>query len=502
MVFSSTIIAKSGGVSLARDLAHTRPHRDIQKTPRSAFIEFRKRLERNVAALTRHEPTSILLPSCLNGADGDESRATVRSTSIHAASAANTGLPTASVDLIVTSPPYANNAIDYMRAHKFSLVWFGWKIADLTRIRAQYVGHDATAGLRCAGLPNQCEETLAKLAERDDRKALVLRPLLRGDARRNPGDAAGLERRPVGGDRHRLVAVAGSRCRDTQGTRRHRRKCRPHPRRNWRPPPGSGQAYAANTMGAATTVTDRSAYPQRIRGWIGEAVMPGRIESLRRAYHHQIAREVLRQNATGIPNNADRGSASSVRIARGIVKRIGLKIGSERLAGQTAGRRFEAATRNFLHDAFGLLAHLRPGEWVFSLGGDIRDYEQYSHLSQLRQVVEQHEELRIIFGDYIVTPDIVVCREPVTDAKINEHEALLNDDTVATYTPLRHANSRTSILHASVSCKWTIRSDRSQNARTEGLNLVRNRKGKNATYRCGHRGTSARAHCIAGLWHR
>ena len=206
--------------------------------------------------------------------------------------------------------------------------------------------------------------------------------------------------------------------------------------------------------------------------------MPGRIESLRRAYHHQIARDVLRQNATGIPNNADRGNASSVRIARGIVRRIGLRIGSGRLAGQTAGRRFEAATRNFLHDAFGLLAHLRPGEWVFSLGGDIRDYEQYSHLSQLRQVVEQHEELRIIFGDYIVTPDIVVCREPVTDAKINEHEALLNDDTVATYTPLRRANSCASILHASVSCKWTIRSDRSQNARTEGLNLVRNRKGK------------------------
>lgn len=33
------------------------------------------------------------------------------------------------------------------------------------------------------------------------------------------------------------------------------------------------------------------------------------------------------------------------------------------------------------------------------------------------------------------------------------------------------------MLHASISCKWTIRSDRSQNARTEGLNLIRNRKG-------------------------
>ena len=53
VVFSSTIIAKSGGVSLARDLAHTRPHRDTKKTPNSAFLEFAKRLDRNVATLAR-----------------------------------------------------------------------------------------------------------------------------------------------------------------------------------------------------------------------------------------------------------------------------------------------------------------------------------------------------------------------------------------------------------------------------------------------------------------
>lgn len=34
------------------------------------------------------------------------------------------------------------------------------------------------------------------------------------------------------------------------------------------------------------------------------------------------------------------------------------------------------------------------------------------------------------------------------------------------------------ILHASISCKWTMRSDRSQNTRTEALNPIRNRKGQ------------------------
>ena len=32
-------------------------------------------------------------------------------------------------------------------------------------------------------------------------------------------------------------------------------------------------------------------------------------------------------------------------------------------------------------------------------------------------------------------------------------------------------------MHASISAKWTIRSDRAQNSRTEALNLIRNRKG-------------------------
>ena len=156
VMFSSTIIAKSGGVSLARDLAHTRPHRDLDKNPGSTFVEFSKRLERSAASI---------------GASGpDAGEAEIRE-----ATAEDTGLPTASVDLIVTSPPYANNAIDYMRAHKFSLVWFGWKIADLTNIRAQYLGHDAASRAQYDDLPDQCETTLARLAERDARKASTLR---------------------------------------------------------------------------------------------------------------------------------------------------------------------------------------------------------------------------------------------------------------------------------------------------------------------------------------
>ena len=204
----------------------------------------------------------------------------------------------------------------------------------------------------------------------------------------------------------------------------------------------------------------------------------GDIENLRRSYHKAICDEVLRKNESGIPNNSDSSSATSVSIGAGIIERIGMEVKTEKLAGQTAGKRFEAETKNFLQEAFTFLSHLRPGDWEFSLGGNIRNYEQYRHLSEVLKAVEQNKELLIVFGDYIVTPDIVVCRKPVNDEKINEDRDLLGNDEIALHTPLRYKNAQWNILHASVSCKWTIRSDRSQNARTEGLNLVRNRKGK------------------------
>ncbi len=209
----------------------------------------------------------------------------------------------------------------------------------------------------------------------------------------------------------------------------------------------------------------------------------GQIEVLRREYHHQICTQLLRQNVDGRPNNADSGSESSIRIARGIIENIGIDLGDDELHGQTAGRRFEELTKNFLAESFRRLNHLRPGNWEFTIGDRIGDFEQYQHLSDLSQLINQHNELRTLFTDYIVKPDIVVSRKPIEDDDINHNpnDLLLDpeeDDNTSTHTPLRYTNSQVDILHASVSCKWTIRSDRAQNARTEALNLIRNRKGK------------------------
>jgi hypothetical protein len=87
-------------------------------------------------------------------------------------------------------------------------------------------------------------------------------------------------------------------------------------------------------------------------------------------------------------------------------------------------------------------------------------------------------ELAIALGnDYFIKPDVVVIRRPEPDEKINSLGPLVSE-VEARRTSLRSRNQTRAILHASISCKWTLRSDRAQNARSEALNLVRNRKGK------------------------
>jgi hypothetical protein len=119
--------------------------------------------------------------------------------------------------------------------------------------------------------------------------------------------------------------------------------------------------------------------------------------------------------------------------------------------------------------------------WEYSTQTPISRFDQYEHLANLERIVEQYNELASSLGtDYIIKPDIVIGRRAVAEDEINrDHPVLAENATVARFTPLRQTNFKTAriILHASISCKWTLRSDRGQNARTEALNLIRNRKG-------------------------
>ena len=202
----------------------------------------------------------------------------------------------------------------------------------------------------------------------------------------------------------------------------------------------------------------------------------------RKSFHKDLFDGLLRIDRQGIPNNADKDSPLSVNIGKKVLEKIkeNAKVGY--LPGQSTGANFEKICSNFVKNTFGKLTHLRPGAWEIGKieGGRlaISKYDQYEHLASLEDLASKNPELKAALGsDYFIKPDVVIVRLPEPDAIINE-EIYFADENVARKTPLRRINSDLPILHASISCKWTLRSDRAQNARSEALNLVRNRKGK------------------------
>ena len=155
VVFSSAIITKTGGLTRARDLAHSRPHRDLnRRVMQSAFEVFTERLYTAIKLLEEIVDVS----ASARVIQADARALPLRDNGAH---------------LIVTSPPYAANAIDYMRGHKFSLMWFGYEPKTLTELRRKYIG----AELRSPNLvfaSDTANRVLQRLRQKDERRATVV----------------------------------------------------------------------------------------------------------------------------------------------------------------------------------------------------------------------------------------------------------------------------------------------------------------------------------------
>jgi len=181
----------------------------------------------------------------------------------------------------------------------------------------------------------------------------------------------------------------------------------------------------------------------------------------------------------GIPSIADVSNGPSREISVGLIAKLGTSTDHAlKPPGQTAGAMFESACLTFIEQSFAHLTHIRPGTFRVAKGRSISQFEQYAHLDDLRILAEASRELKTLLGtDYLIKPDVVVLREPEEDVELNRHARLV-DETISRRTSLRKVNGAKASLHASISCKLTIRSDRVQNTRSEALNLLRNRKGR------------------------
>ncbi len=222
--------------------------------------------------------------------------------------------------------------------------------------------------------------------------------------------------------------------------------------------------------------------------------MPATLDSARKALFAGLAEKVLtfapyqvgkgkNKKSVIAASNADYGNRASLEISNAVVESIVGKKQAPKLAGQTLGDLFERQIADYLNTAFLSLSHLRPGNWEVAQvttrsESAISIYEQYSHLGDLANFCIQHKELAASLGnDYTISPDVIITRAPEPDERINQAGEYLAPG-LAQRTPLRAEVNSRQILHACISCKFTLRSDRSQNARSEALNLIRNRKGR------------------------
>ncbi|WP_339253540.1 NgoMIV family type II restriction endonuclease [Paenibacillus sp. FSL P2-0136] len=206
------------------------------------------------------------------------------------------------------------------------------------------------------------------------------------------------------------------------------------------------------------------------------------IAKARKTYHAALLAGPLSINEKGVPSNADGANGNSVLFAKSIIDDLKYETTRERAAGQTSGNQFEEINVNFLKETFLSLGHIRPGGWSIRKVGSrsqlaIAEYEQYQHLVSLRNASKLNPALAAALGnDYVIAPDVVIEQALWCDEEINSNK-LIVDSTISNYTDVRKVNGGKPLLHASISSKWTIRSDRSQNSRSEALNLIRNRKG-------------------------
>ena len=204
-------------------------------------------------------------------------------------------------------------------------------------------------------------------------------------------------------------------------------------------------------------------------------------------YERLFETNTLTLTRAGVASNADTSSRGSKAIAGKIVDILRDKHNYvvntvDKISGQTLGRQFELLTMEFLQETFPRLQNLRPGQWsILQLGNNNRlktsDFDQYEHLAYLNALTTENAQLAAALGnDYMVAPDVVIYRNLYEDEEINAGQCIVNDD-ICKMAAIRKSNGGKPLLHASVSAKYTMRSDRAQNSRTEALNLIRNIKG-------------------------
>lgn len=220
------------------------------------------------------------------------------------------------------------------------------------------------------------------------------------------------------------------------------------------------------------------------------------------------------RGAHQVPSMADSARDFSVAIGEEILAWLRAQGFSPTTKAKTDANEIGAALgpaiQQFLEDTLNHpdgMQRIRPVVWGFQPGGKISTTAQYRHLDVLQRLhkspgrlavapkqngpkaaAEASEELTetlvALSGEYIVKPDLLVLRPPIAESELNpaKQPPAFNPPTGELADLRRVYGTGTAaktypLCHANISLKWTIRSDRVQNIRTEAIQMIRQRRG-------------------------
>ena len=158
VAFSRLIITKTTGASLAMDVSHSRPHRKYRYAPVRAFNNFLDAVNYIIKKAPFRRELDKYPKARIERGD-----------------ARKLPLQNNSVDIVITSPPYLN-AIDYLRGHRLSLVWMGYTIGTLRKIRSNNIGVERSLqATEEAGIGADIIEKMGDIQNLDERLQGIIR---------------------------------------------------------------------------------------------------------------------------------------------------------------------------------------------------------------------------------------------------------------------------------------------------------------------------------------
>ncbi|MEU6724676.1 NgoMIV family type II restriction endonuclease [Nonomuraea wenchangensis] len=152
-----------------------------------------------------------------------------------------------------------------------------------------------------------------------------------------------------------------------------------------------------------------------------------------------------------VPNSADTDSDQSVALAGEILEQLCVPAGAPTNIPGNPGPLLESLVEADI--AARLTQHGSGRRWVVARSRIVTEFSQYQHLHKVDSLVKSDPALAVTIGrDYLIKPDVTV--------------------------GIADPSGGSPFLHAAISCKWTIRSDRVQNIRHEFNQMIRHRRGR------------------------